>query len=140
LYIHYSTFCILHLLFFACGPGVPYGRLSFGEFTTEGVVDRDYLEAQMAPLEPLFQACYAQSLRRNHQSEGRIRLAVQGGGGKLAAKVTENGTGDADLGTCVTGAIATIPLVEREGVGPWAFTADWTVHFEIIRKRPKAVT
>ena len=137
--IRYWTFCILTLLLVACGPGVPYGRLSFGEFTTEGVVDRDYLEAQMAPLEPMFQACYAQSLRKNHTSEGTIRLALQGGSGKLAAKVVENDTGDAGLGTCVTEAIATIPLVERGNMGPWAFLADWSVRFEIVKKRPKVV-
>jgi hypothetical protein len=121
------------VLLFACGPSVPYGKLSFGEFEAEGVVDRDYLQAQMAPLEPMFQACYARSLRGNHASEGVVRLALQGGSGKLAAQVVENGTGDEALGTCVTDAIASIPLVERGGQGPWAFTADWSVAFEIAR-------
>src|SRR5215813_5042429 len=84
-----SAFIIFFLsnLWLACGPAVPYGKLSFGEFTFEGVVDQDYLEAQMAPLEPMFQACYAQSLRRNHQSEGVLQLALEGGSGKLQAKV-----------------------------------------------------
>jgi len=127
-------------LLFACGPGVPYGKLSFGDFTTEGVVDRDYLEAQMAPLEPMLQACYAQSLRQNHKAEGTIRLALQGGGGKLAAKVAENKTGDPGLGTCVTEAIASIPLVERGDTGPWAFTASWSVEFEIVKMPRKEAT
>jgi hypothetical protein len=130
-------FSAISVLAVACGPAVPYGKLSFGEFSAEGVVDQDYLEAQMAPLEPMFQACYAQSLRRNHQSEGVIRLALEGGSGKLQGKVVENATGDEGLGRCVTDAISTIPLVERGGKGPWAFTADWSVNFEIARPRKR---
>ena len=138
-YIRDWTFCILTLLLILdCAPAVPYGKLSFGEFSTEGVVDRDYLEAEMAPLEPMFQACYAQSLRRNHKSEGVIRLALEGGSGKLLGKVVENATGDPGLGTCLTEAIGTIELVERGGKGPWAFTADWSVRFQIARLKRRA--
>jgi hypothetical protein len=126
------------VLLLGCGPAVPYGKLSFGEFTFQGVVDPDYLEAQMAPLEPMFQACYAQSLRRNHKSEGVIRLALEGGSGKLQGTVVDNPTGDEGLGKCVTDAISTIPLVERGGKGPWAFTADWSVKFQIARLKKRS--
>jgi hypothetical protein len=120
---------------FACGGGVPYGKVSFGDFESEGVVDRDYLQAQMTPLEPMFQACYSGSLRRNHESEGTVRLILTGGNGRLVATAVENGTGDETLAKCVTDAVASIPLVEKKEMPAWAFTATWSVNFEIARPR-----
>jgi len=120
------------LLVAAC-EGVPVGKVAFGALTTHGQVDQDYLEAQMAPLEPRFQACYAQALRRNHAVEGLIRLSLRGGGGKLIPSVTENPSGDDGLAKCVTAAIAELPVVPREGMPAWAFTAEWTVEFAIAR-------
>ena len=117
--------------------GVPFGKVGFGELQTHGTVDVDYLEAQMAPLEPRFQACYAQALRHNHATEGTIRLSMLGGQGKLVPSVTEDDTKDAALPRCVTGAIAGLSLVQREGTPPWSFTADWSVKFEILRPTPK---
>jgi hypothetical protein len=113
--------------------GVPIGKIAFGELQAHGSVDVDYLEAQMAPVEPRFQACYAQSLRRNHSTHGVIRLSLRGGGGKLIPSVVENTAKDERLGQCVANAIASLTLVEREGTPPWAFTAEWSVTFEIVK-------
>ena len=110
------------------------GKVLFGELQTHGVVDLDYLQAQMLRLGPRFQACYAQSLRRNHSSEGVVRLSLRGGGGKLIPSVTENTTGEEGLARCVSDAIAGLSLVQREGTAPWAFTAEWSVEFEIARR------
>ncbi|MBI4503721.1 MAG: hypothetical protein HY700_21490 [Gemmatimonadetes bacterium] len=124
----------LVLLVFASCEGVPVGKVLFGELQTHGEVDQGYLEAQMVPLEPRFQACYAQSLRRNHSSEGVVRLSLRGGGGKLIPSVVENSTGDEGLARCVSDAIAGLSLVQREGTAPWAFTAEWSVEFESVRR------
>ena len=124
-------------VFSGCGGGVPYGRVSFGNFESQGVVDQDYLQAQMTPLEPMFQACYSGSLRRDHASEGTIRLGLTGGNGRLFATVVENSTRDEALGKCVTDAIASIPLVEKKDMPAWAFTANWSVNFEIARPQKR---
>lgn len=129
---------VLYVLSVAsCGGGVPYGKVGFGRLEIDGVVDQGYLEQQLGQLEPRFQACYASALRRNRSSEGRIGLSVQGGGGRLAARVTENTTADDFLTGCVTRAIDSLRIVERPGSGPWAFTASWTVAFEIAKPRER---
>jgi hypothetical protein len=117
--------------------GVPFGKVGFGELETHGTVDVDYLEAQMAPLEPRFQACYAQALRHDHSTKGTIRLSMRGGQGKLIPSVMEDDTKDASLSRCITDAIAGLSLVQREGTPPWAFTADWSVKFEILKRTLK---
>ena len=117
--------------------GVPFGKVGFGELTTHGMVDVDYLEAQMAPLEPRFQACYAQALRHNHATEGTIRLSLRGGQSKLIPSVMEDDTKDPGLPRCVTDAIAGLSLVQREGTPPRAFTAEWSVRFEILKPTSK---
>jgi hypothetical protein len=111
--------------------------VSFGELQTHGTVDVDYLEAQMAPLEPRFQACYAQALRHNHSTEGTVRLSMRGGQGKLIPSVIEDDTKDVGLPRCVSDAIAGLSLVQREGTPPWAFTAEWSVKFKILKPTSK---
>src|SRR2546422_8510678 len=133
--IPHSALRIPHLLWLlsSCGPGVPFGKVQFGAIETRGVVDEDYLKAQLVPLEPRFEACYAQALRRNHSSEGVVRLSLTGGRGRLVPKVVDNSTKDEGLTGCVTQAIAGLPIVERGGAGPWDFSADWSVEFAIAR-------
>jgi len=122
----------------ACGPGVPFGKVAFGAIQAEGVVDLDYLKAELLTLEPELEACYARGLRRNHGSEGTVFLSMQGGTGHLSPTVVRNTTGDAQLADCVTERIARVALVER-GDGPWRFTADWSVEFHIARRKPSNV-
>jgi hypothetical protein len=135
----FAAAAFLIMTLHACGGGVPYGKVSFGNFESQGVVDRDYLQAQMTPLEPMFQACYSGALRRNHASEGIVRLTLTGGNGRLSATVVENGTRDEALGKCVTDAVASIPLVEKKEMPAWAFTADWSVNFAIARPKKRGV-
>ncbi len=116
---------------------MPLGNLSFGEFRAEGVVDPDYLEPQLAPLDPIFQACYMRALMRDHATEGQIVLKLTGGESKIFATVVENATGDTELGTCVTEGVATIKVIERGALGPWVYTADWSVTFEIVQPRSR---
>jgi hypothetical protein len=124
----------------SCGGGVPYGRIDFGTIDTEGQVDTDYFKAQLGQLEPRFQACYARTLVRNRTAEGRVRLAIQGGGGRLVPTVVENATSDSGLVQCVTGAISELKIVEREGSVPWHFTAEWDMGFEIARRPARAAS
>ena len=94
------------------------------------MVDVGYLESQLGQLEPRFQACYARALARNRASQGRIRMTLIGGNRRLEPRVEENTTGDSVLTECVTRMIGELPIIERDG--PWTYTADWDLGFEIV--------
>jgi hypothetical protein len=117
---------------------VPYGKVDFGSFEATGTVDVGYLESQLGQLEPRFQACYARALARNRTSEGRIRLAIEGNSSQMVPRVVSNTTSDTVLTNCVTRVVGELAIVEREGTGPWAFSADWEMGFEIVQppRRP----
>lgn len=125
---------IAALVLASCGGGAQFGTVEFGQLTVDGAVDGDYLMAQLYQLDPRFEACYVQALRKDRSTEGRLELEMRGGGGRLIPKVTANRTGSADLGECVTTNIASLEIVEPEGGEPWDFDATWHVDFAIIRR------
>lgn len=118
---------------YACGSGAPFGMVKFGTLDLEGTVDTDYLARQLAPLDPRFEACYVQALRKNRATEGTIHIKLQGAGGKLIPEIATNNTGSDDLPLCVTDNISALSIVEPSASAPWNFTGDWSVKFEIAR-------
>ena len=52
------------LISVACGGGIPFGMVQFGQLNVEGSVDAHYLERQLAPLDPIFEAwsCHLDTL------------------------------------------------------------------------------
>ncbi len=122
------------LISVACGGGTPFGTVQFGQLTVEGSVDSDYLERQLAPLDPRFEACYVRALRKNRDTEGTLRVKLHGVGGTLTPEITENSTGSEDLAQCVTENISALSIVQRPGAELWDFTGEWSVTFQIARR------
>jgi len=118
----------------ACGPGAQFGTVEFGDLTVRGEVDGDYLLRQLEQLDPPFEACYVQALRRSRATEGQMQFAFRGGGGRLVPEVTSDETDDAELSSCVTGAIAGLAIIEPPDAAPWDFTAGWSVRFALVRR------
>jgi len=125
---------IATLILTACGGARQFGTVEFGPLVIDGVVDRDYLMAQLQQLDPRFEACYVRALRGNRSTEGRLELTMHGGGGRLIPKVTANHTGSPDLEECVTTNIASLTIVEPDGAEPWDFDATWQVDFTLITR------
>lgn len=122
------------LLSVACGGGAPFGTVQLGQLNVEGSVDSDYLERQLVPLDPRFEACYVRALRKNRDTEGVLRVKLHGVGGTLTPEMTENSTGSEDLAECVTENIAALSIVQPAGTEPWDFTGEWSVTFAIARR------
>lgn len=121
----------------ACGGGIPFGMVQFGQLDVEGSVDSDYLERQLAPLDPRFEACYVRALRKNRDTEGVLSIKLHGVGGTLTLEITENSTGSDDLAECVTENISALSIVQPPGAEPWDFTGEWSVTFAIARRDSK---
>ncbi len=124
---------IVYVAVLACSGPRPPGTVELGNLTVEGQVDLEYLLAQLPQLDPTFEACYVQALRKDRSAEGVIDLTLRGEGTRLTPEITENGTNSVILGDCLTTAIAGLAIVQREGDLPWDYTADWSITFRIIR-------
>jgi hypothetical protein len=132
---HQITLAALALLLAACAGGAQFGTVELGDLVVEGRVEPDYLYLQLNQLDPTFEACYVRALRGNRSAEGVIDLHLKGGGGRLVPTILANNTGSEDLERCVEGAVAQLPIVEPEGHEPWDFVGEWSVKFEIVRRR-----
>jgi len=115
-----------------CGGGSPIGTVELGELVYSGTVDGDYLSRQLIQLDPPFQACFVRAKRQDRTTEGVIQLSLTGGDGRLAGEIQSNSTGSTELGECVLGAIAGLTIIEPAETGPWDYTAEWSVTFELV--------
>jgi hypothetical protein len=106
-----------------------------GEPVFTGTVNPDYAMAQMRPLGPMFEGCYARALARNRTAEGTIGLALSGGQGRMKASVVSNTTGDSTLTACLARAIASLTIVEPDTGPRWNYAGTWDVDFRIARRR-----
>ena len=133
----YLLWLMVQLGMLACGGTRPPGTVELGDLVVdgevEGEVDLDYLLAQLPQLDPTFEACYVQALRKNRSAEGVIDLKMRGEGTRLIPTITQNGTSSVTLADCVTQAIEGLAIVQREGDQPWSYTADWSITFSIMR-------
>lgn len=122
------------LLLAACGGARQFGKVELGDLTVEGSVQAEYLYLQLDQLDPTFEACYVQALRRDRSAEGMIEMSLAGRAGHLHPTITKNGTGSEDLATCVENAVTQLTIVEPDNYEPWDFTGDWSVSFQIVRR------
>jgi hypothetical protein len=106
--------------------------IELGELVYYGTVDGDYLSRQLGQLDPPFEACYVRVKRRARTTEGVIELSLTGGNGRLVGEIESNSTGSTELGECVLGAIAGLTIIEPAETGPWDYTAEWSVTFELV--------
>ena len=67
--------------------------------------------------------CYERTLTSNPSARGRLVVGfqVQGSGGFSNVSIEENGTGDAELGACVTSIIGRLRVSEGPTGGPASF-------------------
>ncbi len=129
-----STAVLLILLFVACRGAAPPGIVTFGDVQLTGEVETNELLAQMRPLDPRMEACYARAKRDDHSVQGDIQLHIQGGDGRLVPEVRSNTTGSDSLAACVTSAIAGLTIVEPETGPRWDFEVDWTLTFTLVTR------
>ncbi len=129
----YLLWLMVSLGILACGGTRPPGTVELGDLVVDGDVDLDYLLAQLPQLDPTFEACYVQALRKDRSTEGVIDLKMRGEGTRLLPTITQNGTNNVTLAECVTQAIEGLAIVQREGDQPWNYTADWSITFSIMR-------